>query len=263
MSGLWTIEPLLLHTALVPGPEVLFQADFDRRIKIAVFAFLLTSDSGETVLVDTGLPLDYRDLNAAVRRRKGDWSGFHDAGEPLVARLRQRRIAPAAIILSSFGPYATGALSRLAAPRCFVSARGLANLDRPEVALFSHPIGSDAETALRRASDPVTGKAEPFRGLTIHEVGIHHPASMAVIVETDGGRIAIADPVFHAENLIRGLPLGVAEYPAHWVAMVAELCNRVDAILPIHDPAARPVAVAAIDGRLRSRVAIAQRDIEW
>jgi hypothetical protein len=86
---------------------------------------------------------------------------------------------------------------------------------------------------------------------------------MMVVAETEAGRMAIADPIFHGENLTRGLPLGVAEYPAHWVALVSELAARVDAILPIHDPAAPLMAVAAIDPRLRAPADLRQGRVAW
>ena len=263
MTACWTIEPLHLSEALVPGPEVLFQSDFDRRIEIAIFAFLLTNDEGFCVLVDTGLPLGYASLNARVRQRKGEWSGFRDSGERLARRLAARRLRPDAIVLTSFGPYATGGLPEIDAPRRFVSARGIADLGKAEIAIFNHPVSEQIANALRAHTDSVAGKTEPYPGLSIHEVGIHHPASMAVVVETREGRIAIADPVFHAENLTRGLPLGVAEYPAHWVEMVSDLAGKVDAVLPIHDPSAIAVGVAAIDPRLLTPVDIQQERAEW
>jgi hypothetical protein len=263
MTPVWTIEPLLLHTCLVPGPEVFFHADFDRRIEIAIFAFVLASSDGTRVLVDTGLPADYGALNQAIRKRKGDWSGFRDAGPRLAAHIAQRGLNFDAIILTSFGPYATGGLTEVSAPRLFVSRRGMADIERPEVPVFVHPPSPAVRAALRASTDAVDIKAKPWPGLSIHEVGIHHPASMAVVVETAAGRVAIADPVFHAENLTRGIPLGVAEYAAHWVSAVASLAEHVDAIFPIHDPAAELVPVAALDPRLRAPSSLRQEVVAW
>lgn len=263
MTPVWTIEPLLLHTCLVPGPEVFFHADFDRRVEIAIFAFVLSSSDGTRVLVDTGLPADYGALNAAVRKRKGDWSGFRDAGPRLAARVAQRGLRFDAIILTSFGTYATGGLTEVSASRLFASKRGLADMERPEVPLFVHRLGPAVTATLMGTADAVETRAKPWPGLSIHEVGIHHPASMAVLVDTAGGRVAIADHVFHAENLTRGIPLGVAEYAAHWVSSVASLAEEVDAILPIHDPAAGLVPIAALDPRLREPARLRQEVVAW
>jgi glyoxylase-like metal-dependent hydrolase (beta-lactamase superfamily II) len=224
---------------------------------------VLRSDRGKTVLIDTGLPSDYTVLNAAIRCRKGAWAGFRNEGSRLAKRLAEENISPDAIVLTSFGPYAVGGLPDVRARRIFVSARGLADLREGEVDVFRHPLAADIEEAIAAASDAVTGKAEPFAGLTLYETGIHHPASMAIIIETVNGSVAIVDPIFHSENLRRGIPLGVAEYPAHWVRMVSELTGRVDAILPIHDPVAEPVRVEEIDVRLRRPVRLQQESIVW
>ena len=236
---MWTIEPLLLHRALVPGPEVFFQRDFGEMIDIGIHAFLLRSDD-KVCLVDTGLAPDYARLNADIRARKGAASGFIDVGPSVDAQLRALGIAPDLLILTSFGPYATGRLE--AWPDCplWVSARGCADLLKPEEpALFHSPTAGVRARIL--TAHQVVGQQEILPGLQVLEVGVHHTASMAITVSTAQGVIGIADPVFVTRNLTDGIALGVAEHAAQWHRMVRSLGQRCDALIPIH--AVEPTAV--------------------
>lgn len=237
----WSIRPIALHRVLVPGPEVLFQRAFTETIELVIYAFVLRSGA-HTVLVDTGLPADHAGLDADVRRRKGAHSGFSDEGERLATRLAAAGIAPGAILLTSLGPYATGGLAELRPVEVHVSARGLDNLRSPEEPALSHPPGALVRDGLAQAI-AVSGRREIRPGLVFEEAGVHHPASAAVLVHTQQGRVAIADPVFHRRNLLEGIALGAAEFAAGWHALVRRLARECDFILPIHDPDPTPVPV--------------------
>jgi len=235
----WTIEPIALHRVKVPGPEVLFQRGFGEMIDIMIYAFVLRS-GGQVCLVDTGLPANYSQLNKNIRERKGAASGFVDVGMPLPQELRRRRLEPNLLVLTSFGPYATGHLG--AWPHCplWVSERGCNDLDQPEEPALAHAATPAVRERLRSAQR-VVGSKEILPGLTFVEVGIHHPASAGLFIETDDGVVAIADPVFTARNLLQGTALGAAERAAGWHGMVRMLGQRCDAIIPIHDMSAAPV----------------------
>ena len=228
----WTIEAIPTADLLSPGPEVFFQRDFERRVALRIFSFVLRSDSA-TILVDTGLG-EHAALNADVRARKGAWSGFHVIGPPLAERLSDR---PDRIILTSFGPYAIGGLQHW--PDCPVhfSARGLADVIKPEVAALARQLPDAVLQRLTSAKGrPVAAHEQLLPGLELIEVGAHSPAALGFIVDTAAGRIAIADPIFHRENLARGLALGFCDSIPDWFRIFDRL-RDVDAILPIHDPA--------------------------
>jgi glyoxylase-like metal-dependent hydrolase (beta-lactamase superfamily II) len=235
----WTIEPIPLYRFRVPGPEVLFQRAFNEMIDMVIYAFLLRRGD-HTVLVDTGLHADHAGLNAAIRARKGADAGFHPIGKGIVAELASRSSPPDLVVLTSFGPYAAGGLEHLPAASVVASSRGLADMLHLEEPALLHPVPAGAVTVLAGAR-AIGGEAEIFPGLTFIEVGVHHPASAAVLVETEQGRIAIADPVFVARNLTEGLALGAAEFAGGWHRMARMLGARSDAILPIHDPDPAPV----------------------
>lgn len=235
---MWKIEILPLYDCAVPGPEVFFQRGFGTMEEIAIHAFLLHGPA--TVLVDTGLPADHAALNAAIRARKGPASGFRPRGPRLETTLAARGIRPDAILLTSFGPYAAGGLPGLAGIPVHASARGLADLSAPEEPALVHPLPPEVRAAVE-AARPVTGEAEILPGLALMEVGVHHPASAAVIVQTPEGRVAIADPVFTTRNLTEGVALGAAEEAGLWHRLVDDLAERSEALLPIHDPDPRPV----------------------
>ncbi len=246
----WSIEAVPLYRFGVPGPEVLFQRAFGETIDMVIYAFLLRSGS-EQVLVDTGLPADYAALNANIRARKGAAAGFDPVGRGLLAELTARNFTPDLIVATSFGPYAVGGLELLPRTPIVGSARGLADMANLEEPALLHPVPPAAAAALKNAR-PISGETEIRPGLTFVEVGIHHPASAALLVQTSDGAIAIPDPVFVARNLLDGIALGAAEFAGGWHRMVRMLGARAHAILPIHDPDPRPVPRTAWHATLRA-----------
>ena len=236
---IWSIETITVARALTPGPEVFFQRDFESWVNIAVHMFVLRSDLG-IVLVDSGLIADPEPLNAAMRRNKGQKAGFETIDSRAETYLGTDVLA---VMLTSFGPYATGGLDRLRPDTpVYVSARGLAALHRPEEPRFVHPLPGNISARLEQAI-PVNGQDCLLPGLRFHEVGIHHPASAAVEIDTAAGRVVIADPVFTAANLERQIALGASEDASGWFAMVRTFAERNAAFLPVHEPSPAPVSV--------------------
>ena len=249
----WTIEAIALHQVQVPGPEVLFQRGFGEMIDIIIYAFVLRG-GGQVCLVDTGLPADYSELNSNIRERKGAASGFVDVSTPLPQELRRRGVEPDLLVLTSFGPYTTGHLGAWHQCPLWVSERGCADVDLPEEPALAHAPAPAVRERLRSAQR-VVGNKEILPGLTFVEVGVHHPASAALLIETDDGVVAIADPVFTARNLLQGTALGAAERAAGWHGMVRLLGQRCDAIIPIHDMSAAPVPRARWHASLTAKSA--------
>lgn len=239
MRTVWEIEAMPLYRFSAPGPEVLFQRGFGEMVEMVIYAFLLRGN-GSTLLVDTGLPADCSALNASVIRRKGPQAGFFPSGGGIAAELAARGASPDLIVATSFGPYAVGGLEQFAATPLVVSARGVADLQQPEEPALVHPL-SDLVRERLLQGHKVAGETVLAPGVTFIETGVHHPASAAVIVDTAAGRVAIADPVFTARNLVEGIALGAAEHAAGWHEMVRMIARRADAILPIHDASPVPV----------------------
>ena len=252
MSGIWHIEAIPLYRFSTPGPEVLFQRAFGEMIELVIYAFLLQGEDGGTVLVDTGLPVEFSTLNTSVIQRKGPQAGFFPVGRGITAELATRSASPDLITVTSFGPYAVGGLEQLPATPLVVSARGVADLQQPEEPALVHPL-SDLLRERLLQGQRVLGETVLAPGVTFVETGVHHPASAAVIVDTAAGRIAIADPIFTARNLVEGIALGAAEHAAGWHEMVRKTAGRTDAILPIHDPSPVPVPPEAWHHSLQPR----------
>jgi len=158
----------------------------------------------------------------------------------LAPLLAARGLLPDVLLLTSFGPYAVGGLDAFPQVPLHVSARGCADLEQREEPALAHAVTPEIRERLLRAQR-VAGERQILPGLWLREVGVHHPASAAVLVETSDGIIGIADPVFVARNLIEGTALGAAEHAAHWHRTVRGLGQRCAALIPIHDPEPLPV----------------------
>jgi len=252
---IWSVDIHTVATARTPGPEVYFQRDFGHWVDIAIHIFVLRSSLG-AVLVDTGLIPDVSDLNAAMKRSKGPEAGFERCGsgvEPLV----DDRLA--AVLLTSFGPYAAGGANAVPdAVPIYASARGLANLATPEEPCLVHGLPQVVSNRLAKAR-PVHGTFEVMPGIAMREVGVHHPASTAIEIATEEGLLVIADPIFTADNLTRGVALGAAENAAGWHKLVRDYAARGARFLPIHEPIPYPVAVdLSPDGRWSATTANAR-----
>lgn len=243
---IWTITPHATADLRSPGPEVFFQRDFTRIVALRIHSFVLES-GGTTVLVDTGLA-DHAALDADMRARKGDFAGFHDIAPPVWQRLAR---APDAIVLTSFGPYTIGGLDRFPDCPVFFSARGLAEARAPRVKILARRL---PEPVLARmtsaAAQPVDGRCEAFPGLTLIEVGAHAPAALGFIARTAQGAVGLADPVFTAENLTRGVPLGWCESLPEWYELFDRM-KGMEAMIPLHDPDPSPVPRALWHESLR------------
>jgi len=242
----WRIEAHTLAVAETPGPEVFFQRAFGDWVEIAIHVFVLRSGD-RTIVVDTGLIDGFEVLNERMRARKGARAGFRRlAGlEDVLDR------SPDAVVLTSFGPYAAGGLPHLGEDvPVYVSSRGLDNLARSEEPALIHALPNDV---LRRLSisGPVRDERTIFDGIRFVETGVHHPASAAVVVDTEDGPVAIADPVFVRANLVEGIALGAAEHAAGWFALVRRLAAACRGMIAIHDPDPVPVPVAAWHPSLR------------
>jgi glyoxylase-like metal-dependent hydrolase (beta-lactamase superfamily II) len=235
----WTIEPIALYDFTVPGPEVLYQRGFFEFIDMTIYSYLLRSEVA-TVLVDTGLPPDVTPINDSVRGRKGPRAGFQLVGSRLADRLRERRIKPDAIVLTSFGRYAAWGALEFPGIDLYMSARGLAHMHEPEEPALVHPLPLDVIDRIDKAN-AISGEREIWPGLVLVETGVHHPGSVSLIVSTGSEKVAIADFVFVARNLQEGIALGCAENAAGWHSMVRRIGAMADAIIPIHDRSPKPV----------------------
>ncbi len=254
---IWSVDIHTVATARTPGPEVYFQREFGHWVDIAIHVFVLRSELG-AVLVDTGLIPDISDINAAMKKRKGPEAGFARCGSG-VEPLLDNRVA--AVLLTSFGPYAAGGVNHVPDEvPIYASARGLANLATPEEPCLVHGLPQVVANRLAMAK-PVHDTFEIMPGIAMREVGVHHPASTAIEIATEEGLLVIADPIFTADNLTRGVALGASENAAGWHRLVRDYAARGARILPIHEPVPLPVAVQlSPNGRWTATTANARSD---
>lgn len=239
--GEYTIQALKVGESGVPGPEIYYQGAFGRWFPLYFYVWLVRG-GGHTVLVDTGMPADARELEARVRREKGPEAYWRTEADPVafLAGLGVRPEDVEHVVLSSLGPYAVANVHRFPRALFHLSRRGWIEYLAPRYPELRHPIPAEAMAYLTtEALDRlrlVEGEAEVVEGIRVFEVGCHHRHSMAVAIGTARGRAVIADPIFYYDNVEREVPLGILEDLFECLDLIRWLRREAAIVLPSHDP---------------------------
>jgi glyoxylase-like metal-dependent hydrolase (beta-lactamase superfamily II) len=73
-------------------------------------------------------------------------------------------------------------------------------------------------------------------GLYAFWVGAHHRSSMAYLIETAAGRVAVTDCCFKYGNIERMHPLGIMESLPECMAAYERIRKEADIVVPLYDP---------------------------
>ena len=73
-------------------------------------------------------------------------------------------------------------------------------------------------------------------GIRAKWVGTHHRSSMAFVIDTKAGRVALTDCVFKYPNLEQRRPLGIQESMEECLRAYDWLRREADIVVPLYDP---------------------------
>lgn len=198
------------------------------------------------IVVNTGSP---QDLSGPERY----WS---EGDPPLRLRrppemevptiLAEHGVHPAAVtdlFLTPLGPYNTGNISLFRRANIHPLKRGWAYAvgledDLPRLPEVAFPYSERAHL-LTHAFDRLVllpDEANPLPGIETFFVGVHHPASMAIAINTSRGKVIFSDAFFKFANIEQMKPIGYCQDLRQCMRIYRRIAREADLLLPMYDP---------------------------
>ncbi|MGH9433380.1 MAG: hypothetical protein ACRD3T_17755 [Terriglobia bacterium] len=212
------------------------------------FYMVVIRGNGKTILINTGPPRDLTELNSRWTGTFGERGAMvRDDAERPEAALRAIGINPSGVDLVLITPlqaYATGNIHLFRNAEVGISRRGWIEdfqaplyeihvprrLRIPDEVLTYLTI--EAPEKIRLLDDG----EEVLPGIRALWVGAHHRSSMAFLIDSAQGRVAVTDCCFKYENIEKMHPLGIMESLPECMAAYTRLRQEADRVIPLYDP---------------------------
>lgn len=249
----YQITPLKMGQTNVPSAEIYWMTVLHGWEQLDFWAFLIQG-GGKKILLNTGFPRDYSDLHKHwttwAKQATGEEGHVPVVGENewIVDALATHKVRPEQIdyvLVTPLTAYATGGLDQFPNARICVSRRGWVDFHAPDEEVPQLPrhivfpphvlqyLVTEAASRLQLLPDEQT---EILPGLQSWFCGGHHRSSMAFLVDTAEGRVALTDAIFKYRNYEESIPLGLSENLEEHYRLFAKLKRESDLILPLYDP---------------------------
>ncbi|WP_103663145.1 N-acyl homoserine lactonase family protein [Microbacterium sp. CJ77] len=199
----------------------------------------LIQGAGEIILVDTGLG-DVDEV-ANIQHRYGvDFVTRRGDDQDLIIQLAGLGLRPEdvdTVILTHLHFDHIGNNELFTNARFIVQRDELPNaLTPPNFGMFYYPEYAYKVKAIEDRLQIIDGDLQLEPGIDLIRVGGHTPGSMAVMVDTDAGRVCIAgDLMYNYRNLELDWPQGSFWDLPDLVAAYARVKREADIVLPAHD----------------------------
>lgn len=249
----YKITPLKMGETNVPSAEIYWMTKLTGWEQLDFWAFLIEG-GGKRILLNTGFPQDYSDLH----RHWTAWA-MEATGEeghvPVVAEnewivdaLAVHGVAPGQIdyvLVTPLTAYATGGLDQFPEAQICVSRRGWIDFHAPDeevpqlprhIVFPTHVLQYLVGEAAPRVKLLPDEETEILPGIRSWFCGGHHRSSMAFLVETQEGTVALTDAIFKYRNYEESIPLGLSENLEEHYRLFARLKREADIMLPLYDP---------------------------
>jgi glyoxylase-like metal-dependent hydrolase (beta-lactamase superfamily II) len=244
----YTFQILKMGQCQVRGPEVYWMDRWDEWVDL-YFYMVVIQGNGKTVVINCGPPQDLTELNSRWTATFGPRGALlrADAERPGAA-LAAIGVAPSAVDLVLITPlqaYATGNIHLFRNAQIGISRRGwiedfhapLYEMHVPRKLRITDEVLTyltvEAPERVRLLDD----NEEVLPGIRALWVGTHHRSSMAFLIDSAQGRIAVTDCCFKYENIEKMHPLGIMESLPECLAAYRRLRREADQIIPLYDPA--------------------------
>ena len=202
----------------------------------------------EIVIINTGFPEEI----AHIRKSWQDWDArciFERPDDMKITNLLVTRdIDPLSVrhlFLTPWGPYNTGNISMFSHAKIYVLKLGWTYLMGMEEDL--PPLPRDVTIPRNELVYLVTegyeklallpDEAEPLPGIRVFYSGDHHPASMAIAINTARGKANFSDAFFKFANIEQMKPIGYCQDLRQCMRSYRRMEREADLLIPMYDPA--------------------------
>jgi glyoxylase-like metal-dependent hydrolase (beta-lactamase superfamily II) len=243
----YRVDVLKMGQCQVRGPEVYWMDRWEAWEEL-YFYMVLVRGEGKVAVINTGPPPDLTALNARWTAAFGERGALvrRESECPEMA-LGRRGVTPGDVDLVLITPlqaYAVGNVPLFRNAQVCISRRGwiedfhapLYEMHVPrklripdEVLVY---LTLEAPEKLRLLEDEET----LLPGLEAFWVGTHHRSSMAFLIETAAGRVAVTDCCFKYGNIEGNHPLGIMESLPECMAAYRRIREAADIVIPLYDP---------------------------
>ena len=245
----YEIQFLKVGESDVPGPEIYWMRHWNTW-ETLYFYVIVIRGGGKIIVINSGPPADLTRLNEVWVSGYGDSrAALRRTAEELTENaLGAAGVDPAAVdylLLTPLQAYTTGNVPLFSNASICISRRGWiedihAPLWPPHMPRDLY-IPEDVLIYLETRAWPrvrlIEDDEEIVAGIRARWVGTHHRSSMAFLVETAAGTVALSDCVFKYPNFEQNIPLGVQESMEECMRSYALLRRSADLIAPFYDPA--------------------------
>lgn len=243
----YSIKILKYGSQVVPGPQVFFQAGWERRVTFDFYVFLIQGE-GITAVVDCGMD-DASAINSLISSGLGaDYQISTRADRKGVAELLAGEGVSLDdvdyVALTHFHSDHVSNVALFPRARFLISEAGwsgLQELRKSIPKMIADPIFPVAsidfiERLIGERVDLLQDGATPMPGVSIKHLGGHTVDSAAFSIPTGEGHVIIpGDTIWTYENLETDTPIGAAVNIAECFRAMSWARQTADLILPTHD----------------------------
>ncbi len=243
----YKVQILKMGQCQVRGPEVYWMDRWDDWEELYFYMVVIRGE-GKLAVINTGPPRELTALNARWTAAFGARGALVRAESefPETALGRHDLVAAEAdlVLITPLQAYAMGNIPLFRNARICISRRGwIEDFHAPDYEMHvprKLRIPDDALIYLTVESPEklwlLEDEEEILPGLNAFWVGTHHRSSMAYLVETGAGRVAITDCCFKYGNIENMHPLGIMESLAECMAAYRRIRAEADIVIPLYDP---------------------------
>jgi glyoxylase-like metal-dependent hydrolase (beta-lactamase superfamily II) len=245
---MYEIRFLKVGESDVPGPEVYWMRNWNTW-ETLFFYIVVVRGGGKTILINTGPPTNLTRLNDVWISGYGDQRSAMRRTEDEVAEkaLRRADVNPDAVdyvLLTPLQAYATGNVPLFSKATICISRRGWIEdfhappwpMQMPRDLCIPNDVLVYLETEAWERVRLIEDDEEVLPGIRARWVGVHHRSSMAFLIQTAAGTVAISDCFFKYPNYEQNIPLGVQESMEECMRSYALIRQTANLIAPLYDP---------------------------
>jgi glyoxylase-like metal-dependent hydrolase (beta-lactamase superfamily II) len=244
MTVKYKYDVVCVGTCQMPSLEC-FHMDISGGWEDTMFSFSVIRGDNKTILINSGLEDDPSDLNNFF----ASWHKNVVIKNPVktIDALAKMNIKPEdidAILVTPLTAYTVGSLHHFPKADYYFGKKGWIDFwagekDQPRNVPFVFMpdnirkyLALNLEGRVKLLEDE---HGEVFPGIRAWFAGGHHRSSMAYLVDTEKGVVALTDGVFKYANFEKNIPLGIAENIKENITTFRRLKDEADIVIPPYD----------------------------